>query len=177
MALVKNLSCSDVAPNLWYSEEETDLFKTWLSHQVQKVRSHLGEISALLDEELITVDAATILGLEKYLSSELTVEYKERRLLQQQAVLQEHRWQRAVKIPHSKRLAKISASHSRWARERARASALFLEQDVLQELEEMMCPQPPRRQCSMPLNKDTTEEEHCHKRPASQRRWSSCAKS
>jgi hypothetical protein len=138
----------DDASNLWYTQEETDLFKAWLSHQVHKVRSHLEESSALLDEELITVDAAAILGLEKYLSCELTAEYKNRRLLLQRAVLEEHRWQSAVQIPHPARLALISAKHSRWARERARAAALFLDQDVMQDLEveEFSC-QPPRPRC------------------------------
>ena len=31
----------DDASNLWYTQEETDLFKAWLSHQVHNVRSHL----------------------------------------------------------------------------------------------------------------------------------------
>ena len=79
MALVDNLSLGPEASTLWYSHEETDLFKAWLSHQVHKVRSQLGEHSALLDEELVTINAAAILGLEKYLSSELTAEYKNRR--------------------------------------------------------------------------------------------------
>ena len=129
---VDNLSLREDASNLWYTKEETDIFKAWLGHQVHNARSHLEENSALLDEELITVDAAAILGLEKYLSSELTIEYKNRRLLLQRAVLEEHRWQCAVQIPHPARLALISAKHSRWARERARAAALFLEHDVMQ---------------------------------------------
>ena len=141
---VENLSLREDASNLWYTKEETDIFKAWLGHQVHNARSHLEENSALLDEELITVDAAAILGLEKYLSSELTIEYKNRRLLLQRAVLEEQRWQRAVQIPHPARLALISAKNSRWARERARAAALFLEQDVMQDFEEKTLLQPPR---------------------------------
>jgi len=144
MCLVENLSLRDDASNLWYTKEETDLFKARLSPQVHNVRSYLEENSALLDEELITVDAAAILGLEKYLSCELTVEYKNRRLLLKRAVLEEDRWQRSVQIPHLERLAFISAKNSRWARERARAAALFLEQDVMQDFEEKTLLQPPR---------------------------------
>ena len=144
MILVEDLSLRDDASNLWYTKEETDLFKAWLEHQVHNIRSYLEENSALLDEELITVNAAAILGLEKYLRSELTVEYKNRRLLLQRAVLEEHRWQHSVQIPHPARLALISAKNSRWARERARAAALFLEQDVMQDFEEKTSLQPPR---------------------------------
>ena len=152
---VDNLSLSVDASKLWYSHEETDLFKAWLSHQVEKVRSQIEEHSELLDEELVTVDAAAILGLEKYLSSELTAEYKIRRRALKRAVLEEYRWQSAVKIPHTSRLAKISAENSRWARERARAAALFLDQDVMQDLAEMTCPPPPRRD-SMPCLQEET---------------------
>ena len=178
MALVDNLSLGPEASTLWYSHEETDLFKAWLSHQVHKVRSQLGEHSALLDEELVTINAAAILGLEKYLSSELTAEYKNRRSALQRAVLEEHRWQRTVQIPHSARLAMISAENSRWARERARAAALFLEQDVMQDIEEMKLQTTTPRRCSMPrLSKkaDTTVKDNTYKRPAYQRRWSTCA--
>ena len=180
MALVDNLSLGPEASTLWYSHEETDLFKAWLSHQVHKVRSQLGEHSALLDEELVTINAAAILGLEKYLSSELTAEYKNRRSALQRAVLEEHRWQRTVQIPHSARLAMISAQNSLWARERARAAALFLEQDVMQDIEEMKLQTMAPRRCSMPhVNKeaDTTEKKKStyKRRPAYQRRWSTCA--
>eukprot|EP00986_Skeletonema_menzelii_P014568 scaffold9780_cov80-Skeletonema_menzelii.AAC.5 len=55
--------------------EETDLFKAWLPRRVRDVRSQLKvDHGALLDEELVTVDAAAILGLEKYLSREITKE-------------------------------------------------------------------------------------------------------
>jgi hypothetical protein len=175
MSLVDNLSLSPEASNLWYSAEESDIFKAWLSHQVHKVRSQLEEHSALLDEGLVTIDAAAILGLEKHLSSDLTAEYKNRRRALQRAVLEEHRWQRAVQVSNPARLAMISAQNSRWARERARAAALLLEQDVMQDFEEMKLSATMPRRCSMPhLNNeaDTTEEKHSYKRPAFQRRWS-----
>lgn len=56
--LPTTLSLRDDASNLWYTKEETDLFKVWLAHQVHNVRLHLEENSALLDEELITVNTS-----------------------------------------------------------------------------------------------------------------------
>ena len=124
--------------NLWYSTEETDRFKAWQAHRVKEVRSQLGDQSALLNGEGVTINAAAILGLEKYLTPELTTEYKQRRLALQRAVLEEHRRHHVMRVPHSTvRLAIISAKHSQWARERARAAALFLEQDVRQDMKEM----------------------------------------
>ena len=41
-------------------------------------------------------------------------------------------------IPHAARLAAVSTHHSQWAREKARAVALFLQEDVLQDLKEEM---------------------------------------
>ena len=138
-AVVDRLSlCQEQASNLWYSREETDLFKASLPRRVRDVRSQLKvDHGALLDEELVTIDAAAILGLEKYLSREITNEYKIRRLALRRAVLEEHRRNHALDIAHTARLAKISAVHSQWARERARAAALFLEYDVMQDLKEM----------------------------------------
>ena len=122
--------------NLWYSTQETDRFKARQAHRVQEVRSQLEEQSTLLNEGGVTINAAAILGLEKYLTPELTAAYNDRRLALQRAVLEEHRRHRAMRVPHSiaiARLAMISAKHSQWARERARAAALFLEQDVMRE--------------------------------------------
>ena len=139
MAVVDRLSLSqEQAYKLWHSREEVDLFKAWLPLRVRDVRSQLKvDHSALLDKELVTIDAAAILGLEKYLGPEITNEYKIRQLALRRAVLEEHRCHPALDIAHTARLAKISAVHSQWARERARAAALFLEYDVMQDLKEM----------------------------------------
>jgi len=116
----------EAASNLWYSPEDIDLFKEYLSYSVDIVHSCMKEQSiAHLD----------ILGLEKYLSPELTDEFMNRRNALKQSVLEEHRWQRATNIPHITRLANLSARKSRWAREKARAAALFLEEDVMNDLE------------------------------------------
>ena len=78
--------------NLWYSTEDTDRFKAWQSHRVQDICWQLQENSALLEEGSgFTISAAAILGLEKYLTPELTEEYKVRLEVLQRAVLEEHR--------------------------------------------------------------------------------------
>eukprot|EP00986_Skeletonema_menzelii_P009881 scaffold4619_cov146-Skeletonema_menzelii.AAC.6 len=63
--------------NLWYSTEETDGLKAWHARRVQYVRSQLEDQSDLLNEGGVTINAAAILGLEKYLTPELTDEYKQ----------------------------------------------------------------------------------------------------
>ena len=164
--------------NLWYSTEDTDRFKAWQSHRVQDIRWQLQENSALLEEGSgFTISAAAILGLEKYLTPELTEEYKVRREVLQRAVLEEHRRQcvmmRSSSVPQSTvRLAMISAKHSEWARERARAAALFLEQEVLQDLKEMNLLRAKPLRCSMSrLNKvdAVKKEEGCKGRPYQRR--------
>ena len=134
MVIVDNLSLSkEQATKLWYSEDEIDLFKAWFHHRVREVRSQLKDHSAFINQEGISINAAAILGLEKHLNPELTAEYRDRRLALQRAVLAEQQRYHASQIPHSARLAKSSAEHSQWARERARAAALILEQDVKQD--------------------------------------------
>ena len=185
VTVVDRLSlCQEQRSKLWYSTEETDLFKVWLSLRVREVHSQLGvDHGALLDEELVTINAAAILGLEKYLSPEITKEYKIRRLALQKAVLEEHRIHRSLDVPYVSRLAKISALHSQWARQRARAAALFLEQDVIQDLKEMNLKaaqqaMAPHRCCSVPRHNDSeadaiaTTEDH-KERPYQRGVWSS----
>ncbi len=145
MTIVDNLSLSnEQKTKLWFSEEENDLFKACLHHRIREVRLQLTDHRAFIDEG-DNIDAAAILGLERYLSPELTAEYRGRRLALARAVLVEHRLYRALQIPHSARLALVSAQNSLWARERARAHALFLEQDVMQDVQEMDLQTTPRR--------------------------------
>ena len=169
--VVEKLSINkEQASKLWYTQEETDLFKVRHSHRVCAVRSQLQDLSAVLNEEGVTINAAAILGLEKYLSPELTAEYKDRRFALERAVLEEHRLHRALHIPHALRLAVVSAKHSQWARERARAAALFLEQDVMEDLKEMNLKVTAPRRCSFEAN--ATEVEEVCKGPCYQRRSS-----
>ncbi len=146
LSLVDNLNLNkEQASKLWYTQDETDLFKAWLSVRVRQIHSELRSHGELLDDDLVDINAAAILGLEKYLTPELIVEYKERRVALKRAVLTEHRCQRMNRRisldsdadTDSVRLALVSARHSQWARERARAAALFLENDVKEDIEEM----------------------------------------
>ena len=163
MCLVKNLSLSEEASNLWYSQEEINHFEGRFSRRVREVRSQLQQYSDLVDEGEggVTINVAALLGLEKHLSSELTAEYKKRRDALHKAVLAEHRQQRAMLIPRAtERLATVSAHHSRWARERARAAAILLEQDVLEDMKEMNLQIQMPRRCSVPhLNEAGAAEE------------------
>ena len=183
ISVVDRLSLNqEQASKLWYSKEDIDLFKMSLSLDVHEVRSQLEDNVALLDnedEEVITINAAAILGLEKFLTRELTKEYKIRRNALQRAVLEEHRCHRALKVPHeceheheheheARRLAKVSLIHSQWARERARAAGLFLERDVNQDLKEM------NLQAASAQEQDdgASSQEHTG-HPPSQRVWDS----
>ena len=161
MAVVDPLS--KWASKLWYSSEEIDLFKESFSKDVHMFHLQIGDQKAASGKELTTIDAATILGLEKYLSPEIATEYKNRRIALRRVVLEEHRWHRALQIPHSARLTTLSAQKSRWAREKARAAALFLEQDVLQDFQEMnLCTKtaPRRRSMSDLKEANITEKEN-----------------
>eukprot|EP00986_Skeletonema_menzelii_P001659 scaffold453_cov170-Skeletonema_menzelii.AAC.1 len=88
MCIINNLS-----PELWYSQEEMDLFGARFCHHVREVRSQLRDYNDLLIEGegegegrgCITINAAAILGLEKHLSPELTAEYSDRRVALQRA--------------------------------------------------------------------------------------------
>ena len=138
MYVFNGLPLLEEASKLWYSQEEIDCFNASFLRRVREVRSQLGHYRGLVDEGSLKINASAILGFEKHLSHELTKEYRDRRNALQRAVLAEHRQHRAMRISYSTaRLATVSAQHSRWARERARAAALFLEKDMMQDSKEM----------------------------------------
>jgi hypothetical protein len=171
--VVRRLSHNPMqAQKLWYSQEETDLFHVRHSHRVRAVRSQLQSLSSALDEEGVIINAAAILGLEKYLSPELTAEYKERRSALERVVLEQHRIHRALNIQNdAARLAVVSEKYSQWARERARTAALFLEQDVLQDSRDMNLQVKAPRRCSLQGN-NTTETDDVRKETPCKRRSS-----
>eukprot|EP00579_Thalassiosira_antarctica_P027762 CAMPEP_0202006186 /NCGR_PEP_ID=MMETSP0905-20130828/11019_1 /ASSEMBLY_ACC=CAM_ASM_000554 /TAXON_ID=420261 /ORGANISM="Thalassiosira antarctica, Strain CCMP982" /LENGTH=214 /DNA_ID=CAMNT_0048563903 /DNA_START=52 /DNA_END=692 /DNA_ORIENTATION=+ len=127
MVLITNLSEGPDKHKIWYTRDELDLFKANMFGYIKMVRLHISKSHAPA--------ASKILGMEKFLTVQLTEEYKFRRGKLRKEVLNEARWQRAAARgnPPSDKLvdllAKIAAEHSKWARERARAAALFLEQD------------------------------------------------
>ena len=142
------------------------------SRRVYEVRSQLQQNIALLDGGGVTINVAAILGLEKHLTHELTAEYMKRRDALQWAVAAEHR-HHAMLIPRATataRLATVSAQHSQWARERARAAAVFLEQDVMQDMKDMNLQAKTPLRCSMPRLNEAGAVEEGALHPC-QRRW------
>ena len=126
MVLITNLSKGPDKHKIWYTQDELDLFKANMTSYIKMVRLYISERHA--------PTASSILGMEKFLTVQLTEEYKSRRGKLTKEVLNEARWQRVADRgnPSDKLvnlLAKIAVKHSKWARERARAAALFLEQD------------------------------------------------
>jgi len=148
--LVRDLSNISEKDTLWYSSDELIASKANLLYCKEKVRESISNRH--------TPSASSILGLEKYLTEQLTIEYMNRRYMLRKRVLDEARWQEMILRSQQQRqqqqhtdcndmtierlayddqqvdtLARISLEHSRWAYERARAAALFLQQDQEQE--------------------------------------------
>ena len=127
MVLVTNLAQTDAKDKIWFTSEELDSFEANMSCYVKMVRLHISKRHAPM--------ASNILGLEKFLTVQLTGEYKGRRSKLTKDVVGEDAWHRSpacASVPENEiveRLARISAENSKWARERARAAAMFLEQD------------------------------------------------
>ena len=117
--------------DLWCTPDELEAYKRDVVLYRRVVRLSISK--------RFTPSASDILGLEKFLTPQLTQEYANRRYIQTKRVLEEARMQdaRCKGLPRSnqdvKRLARISAVHSKWARERARAAGLFLAQDQEEE--------------------------------------------
>lgn len=149
--LVHDLSNTLEKDTLWYSSEDLIASKANLLYCKEKVRESISKQQS--------PSASSILGVEKYLTEQLTVEYMNRRHMLRKRVLDEARWQEMIFRSQQQRrqqqqhtdnndmtierlayydhqadtLARISLEHSRWAYERARAAALFLQQDQEQE--------------------------------------------
>ena len=123
MVLVANLSEGPDKHKLWFTQDELDASKANMTSYIRMVPLHISKRH--------TPSASTILGLEKYLTPQITAQYKLRRRNLTKEVVTEARLQQMSHIPHAyvDRLARLSTENSKWARERARAAALFLEQD------------------------------------------------
>ena len=127
MMLVINLSNGPNKRNMWFTKDELDVFKSNRIYDIVMVRFHISKQH--------TLTASSILGLEKFLTAQLTGEYEFQRRTLAKAVLNETQRQRVLAargVPHDKlvdQLARVAAKNSRWTRERARLAALFLEQD------------------------------------------------
>lgn len=135
--LVDDIASSSARRRLWFTRSELGSFKANARDQTRAVRRLIGSVR--------TPGASDVLGMERFLTHEVTREYVARRRRRTHAVLDEARFQRAVcanalqgrtdALSHKNaaRLAIVSANESRWARERAQAAALFLEQDQKEE--------------------------------------------
>ena len=123
MVLITKLSEGPNKHKLWFTQDELDVSKANMTSYIRMVPLHISKRH--------TPSASTILGLEKYFTPQLTAEYRLRRRKLTKEVVTEARLQQMSRIPHADvdRLARLSAENSKWARERARAAALFLEQD------------------------------------------------
>lgn len=144
MILIPDLSnlSSNCRDKLWCSPDELYASKANLLFCKRAVQRSISKRE--------TPSASCILGIEKFLTVQLTIEYVNRRDKLRKSVLDEAQWQekrrrmyRRSSSSHAAAnliddddvdtLAQISSDHSRWARERARAAALFLQQDQEQE--------------------------------------------
>ena len=140
MILIPDLSnlSSDCRDKLWCSPDELYASKANILFCKRAVQRSISKRE--------TPSASSILGIEKFLTVQLTIEYVNRRDKLRKSVLDEAQWQekrrrmcRRSSSSHAAAnliddddvdtLAQISSDHSRWARERARAAALFLQQD------------------------------------------------
>jgi hypothetical protein len=125
MVFVTNLSVGPHKLNLWFTQEEMDLFKSNVAVDINTIRSSISK------NRIPSADH--IVGLEKFLAPDLTAEYMTRREKLKQEILNEGQWQQRMgctdDAENAERLRRISAENSKWARERAQAAAKFLEKD------------------------------------------------
>lgn len=120
-----NLSVGPHKHNIWFTQEEMDLFKSSAVVQINRIRSSVSK------RRIQSADH--IVGLEKFLAPDLTAEYKTRRDKLKKEILDEARRQQGTgctdNAENAERLKRISAENSEWARERAQEAAKFLEND------------------------------------------------
>ena len=109
-------------PHLWYSLRDILEIKDEHRQMVHDIRAKLSQQAARPD----------IVGLEKYLSSDLSREFKRRKRQVYSAVTSELEFQNEfLKEINPDRLATVSSHHTKWAMEQAHYAAQLLEQDVL----------------------------------------------
>ena len=117
--VVANLSAGPCKHNLWFTKDEIDLFKENLAIRIIRLRR------CVLENHLPPV--SYIVGLEKFITSELTEEYVGRRDKLMREVLIEARSKCANYAESSERLKRLSAENRKWAKEQAQLVARFLE--------------------------------------------------
>lgn len=134
MVLVTNLSLSPDKHMMWFTKDELEVFRANMTCSIRLTPLHISRGNS--------PRASDILGLEKFLTTQLTEEFMFRRSIRTREVLREARSQQQERVLGRAqrgegydidRLSRVSARYSKWARERARAAALFLEQDQASE--------------------------------------------
>jgi len=121
--VVDNLSNSPYKQAIWYSPEQMDTFNSNaqnLVHYLQQLKEK--------DLKQIT----NMFGLEKHLTVQLNIEFAIRRIKLKRVVLDQARRRKTTGYPYADDadiLAQKSMKNSKWARERARTSALVLSLD------------------------------------------------
>lgn len=129
MVVVTNLSVGPYKHNLWYTKEEKEVFMLDAAVQINEVR--------LCISKNHSPSSSSIVGIEKYLTSEVTEEYIARRDKLKKKILNEAQWQQNMGCTNyaesTERLRRISAENSEWARERAAEAARFLDKDQEKE--------------------------------------------
>ncbi|KAL7547498.1 hypothetical protein ACHAWF_018340 [Thalassiosira exigua] len=121
----QRVSSDGTEPDLWFTQEEVDEFKSSTKGRALVVQHHIlrGRIPS----------ADHVLGLEKFLTPVLEEEYRVRRRRAVASVLSKA--PAALEENDLRSLARASALSTQWARRQARAAGLFLEQDVEAERE------------------------------------------
>lgn len=102
----------EVAPDkIWFTRFELDSFKSNVVNHIKRLRLQTGR----------TLQADSVIGLERFITREVTEESQRRKNILIREVLH------STAHDQADRLAKVSTEYSTWAQARARQSAMFLE--------------------------------------------------
>ena len=112
-----------------YSVDEFELLKAQHIRSILRMRVNMStRANARRSGDLIT--SSDILGIEKYLSDELSIEYKQCKRVVFLTLKVEQQRQVFLGRPDPDKLAAVSCRYSQWAIEKARVAAICLQQDL-----------------------------------------------
>ena len=120
---------------LWFTLADEELFKSKTIIRIHAVR-RIMRLNQSGGHAPLSAAGISLLGLEKFITREVTEEYSRRRqklmhdILEESSAHYQHH-DAGSKNSIEDRLSKISAKNSEWARVQARLSALSLEIDLL----------------------------------------------
>jgi hypothetical protein len=122
---------------LWFTRADEELFKSKTIIRIHAVRRIMRLNQSGGHAPPSAAGTLLLLGLEKFITREVTEEYTRRRqklmhdILEESSAHYQHHDAGSKKNSIEDRLSKISAKNSEWARVQARLSALSLEIDLL----------------------------------------------